>query len=637
MTVTLKMNTDMKRYFKHILVAAAAVMTLASCEDMLNSTPQSQLTSDSYFRTESDFQLFTNPLYNNLLDDAVWQWQSDQRIGSTVSSIVRGGDARQVNASDSGWRNWTWTQLRRINTCLYYLGKAPDSEGNYYDVKCEDESVIAEYEGLCKFFRAFFYFEKICRYGDVPWIERELGSADEDLYFPRDDREYVFHKIMEDIDIAIAQLGSGVSTYRVNKWTALALKSRMCLYEGTYRKYHTTNLSKPSPASWTNSYETADQLLQGAAEAAKQVIDGGKYKLYSTGKPEVDYLNLFAQENADAGEFILALKFNYDLAIFNNSSAFCTMPTQGRPGFSKKFIDSYLMADGTRFTDKAGWETMQFKEEVAGRDPRLAQTIRTPGYMRIDGTEVLAPDFTASVTGYQNIKYCMSVNANGGDSNRADRATNDLPQFRYAEVLLNYAEALGELGTLTQSDLDISVNLLRARAGMPKLDMAVANANPDPYLTSAEYGYTNITAGIAGANAGVILEIRREREIELAAEGQTRINDIMRWKEGKSMNQNIYGMYFPGPGDYDLSGDGKADICLYEGSIKPATSAATALSLDSDIRLTGGTSGYVDYISLIGQTHYFDESRDYLYPIPIDDLTLNTSLTQNPGWTSVGE
>jgi len=622
----------MKRYITIIAAAAVAMLSMASCDDYLNSTPQSVLTPDSSFSTESDFQLFTNPLYNNLLDKSVWSYQSDYRIGSSVAAIVRGGNARQVNASDSGWMNWTWVNLRRINTCLYYLGKTQDSDGNYYQTKCEDAAVIAEYEGLCKFFRAFFYLTKIQRYGDVPWIERELGSADEDLYFPRDDREYVFHKMIEDIDVAIANLPSAVSTYRVNKWTALALKARMCLYEGTYRSYHDTNLSKENPAAWTNKYESAQELLQLAADAAEQVITGAKYSLYSTGKPAEDYLTLFAEEDANPKEFMLAVKFNYALAIFNNSTAFSVMETQGRPGLSKKFVDSYLMADGTRFTDKEGWETMEFKEEVANRDPRLSQTIRVPGYKRIDGTDVLPPQFSNSVTGYHVIKYCMSQKANGGDSDRADRATNDLPQFRYAEVLLAYAEAKAELGTLTQADLDKSINLIRKRAGMPNLDMAAANANPDPYLLSEKYGYTNVKAGLAGANKGVILEIRREREVELAVEGETRWNDLMRWKEGKAINQDIYGMYFPGPGEYDLSGDGKADYCLYEGTVAPSTSAKYAYSLGKDIVLSEGTKGYVDYITLVGQTHSFDEGRDYLYPIPTDDLTLNTNLTQNPGW-----
>jgi hypothetical protein len=189
--------------------------------------------------------------------------------------------------------------------------------------------------------------------------------------------------------------------------------------------------------------------------------------------------------------------------------------------------------------------------------------------------------------------------------------------------VLNYAEAKAELGTLTQEDLDKSLNLLRDRVAMPHLDMASANANPDPYLSSAEYGYRNVT----GPNKGVILEIRRERTIELAQEGDKRYFDLMRWKEGKCIEQGMYGMYFPGPGEYDLDGDGTAEYCLYSGA-KPSTSAKYVLKIGEDIVLS--PEGLVDPIT--GITHVFDENRDYLYPVPINERSLNPKLTQNPGW-----
>ena len=88
------------------------------------------------------------------------------------------------------------------------------------------------------FFRAYFYFEKVKRFGDVPWYDRQLGSADPDLYKPRDSRELVMQKMIGDIDYAIENLPAEKSLYRVTKWAALALKSRFCLFEGTFRKYH---------------------------------------------------------------------------------------------------------------------------------------------------------------------------------------------------------------------------------------------------------------------------------------------------------------------------------------------------------------------------------------------------------------
>ena len=195
-------------------------------------------------------------------------------------------------------------------------------------------------------------------------------------------------------------------------------------------------------------------------------------------------------------------------------------------------------------------------------------------------------------------------------------------------MLLNYAEAKAELETLSQEDLDQSVNLIRRRAGMPDLKMDKANSNPDRYLASAETGYANVT----GSNQGVILEIRRERAIELNQEG-FRFDDLVRWKAGTCLDQDITGMYFPGPGEYDLSGDGKADVILYtKESAKPnGGSGILVYEIGKDIQLTENNRGYLYYHKKIVR-HGFDENRDYLYPIPINERSLNHNLTQNPGW-----
>jgi hypothetical protein len=158
--------------------------------------------------------------------------------------------------------------------------------------------------------------------------------------------------------------------------------------------------------------------------------------------------------------------------------------------------------------------------------------------------------------------------------------------------------------------------------------MQTANANPDWYLSSAEYGYTNV----AGSNKGVILEIRRERAIELTQEG-FRFDDLVRWKAGTAIDQEIHGMYFQQPGEYDLTGDGVADVILYEeGTSKPsAPDGVQVLLIGQDILLTEGNRGYIFYHKNIARTK-FSEVRDYLYPIPINERSLNKNLTQNPGW-----
>ena len=594
---------------KYLITIAAAALAFASC-DMLDKAPQAEMSPESYFRTEQDLQLFSNTFYNNLLPKSPFSSQSDHYVKLVLSDELHGGSYRIVPSSGGGW---TWGDLRKMNTLLGYINN------------CEDEAAVKEYTALTKFFRTYFYFEKVKRFGDVPWVDVELGSADEALYNPRDNREVVMQHMLEDINYAIENLPAPTTQFRVNKYTALALKAQFCLFEGTFRKYHagqSTLKTLPGDAKDYTFY------LQEAADAAKQIMDSGKYSLYSTGKPADDYRDMFVQENCESNkEYILSIKFDYGLGIFHNGTAYGLLPSQGRVGATRKFIDSFLMKDGSRYTDKAGWESKQFAEQIADRDPRLAQSFRTPGYTRIDGTDQLAPDFSACCTGYHTTKWVMSCKANGGDSDRVDRSTSDLPVYRLGEILLIYAEAKAELGTITQADLDASINLLRKRVGMPSMKMDVT---VDPYLTSPETGYTNPKL-LASSNLAVILEVRRERAVELAQEGTNyRWYDIVRWREGKCIEQPYYGIYFPGAGEYDLNGDGKLDYCLYEGDVKPNSSATSVLKIGTDIILSNGASGYVQPHK--AETRSFNEGRDYYYPIPINERSLNPNLVQNDGW-----
>src|SRR5690606_15397890 len=244
---------------------------------------------------------------------------------------------------------------------------------------------------------------------------------------------------------------------------ALAYKSRIALYEGTYRKYH-TGLGLAA---------TADEWLTEAADAAKMVMDAGTYSLYNTGNPESDYRTLFISENAVSQEVMFAMVFNNALRRWHALTWKFNSATYGsRWGLNKQFINTYLMTDGSRFTDKAGYDELLFVEEMANRDHRLAQTVRSLGYKRSDGSPA-PPNFGYTFTGYHILKWSM-------DDKRLDgvgEAYNTIPLMRYAEVLLNYAEAKAELGEFNDAVWAQTIGLLRQRAGINP----AAPQTADPY------------------------------------------------------------------------------------------------------------------------------------------------------------
>lgn len=572
---------------------AVASLFAVSCD--LDKLPLANLSPDSFFSTRNELDAFANNFYTNFPGSSVFEEESDLIIKNSRSDWMR--DGRSVPGSGGGW---TWTALRDFNTLI-------EMSSN-----CTDENVRDEYIGVARFFRAWFYFEKVKRFGDVPWYDRQLGSSDKDLYKPRDSRELVMSHVVEDLDFAIAHLPVKHSVYKVTKWTALALKSRACLFEGTFRKYHGFKLDG----------HTAEWYLEQAAAAGEEFISTSGYSVYAGGGVENSYRDLFASEDAIGTEIILARDYDKNLSIKHNGTYY-TLGNYGNPGMTRKMFCSYLMKDGSRFTDKDGWKIMSFVDEVKNRDPRLSQSIRTPGYKRIGSDKVEAPDFGHTETGYMITKYMQGADL-GVDLYGA--SYNDLPLFRSAEVYLNFAEAKAELGTLTQADLDKSIKLLRDRVGMPNIDLAVANASPDPYLMAEDTGYPNVT----GANAGVVLEIRRERTVELFDEN-FRFYDLIRWKNGQAITHKFLGMYFPAPGAYDLDGNGTLDVCFYTDSAPSGLPAnVVKFKIGERIFFTEGDHGYVDVTPNLPGV--WNENRDYFYPIPTDELTLNPNLVQNPGW-----
>ncbi|OKL40537.1 RagB/SusD family nutrient uptake outer membrane protein [Pontibacter flavimaris] len=577
----------MNRIYITSVFALIAVLFSGCEKEFLDRPPKDVVDAEFFFKTATDLEVATNDFYTMLPTTGVYSDDaaSDNTLPLIASERVRGGRIVPTNRGSGGW---SWGRLRDINFFLQHYQQVPD------------EAAKRKYGGIARFFRAYFYFEKVQRFGDVPWYSKVLEAGDPDLYKGRDSRKMVIDSVMADIDFAIDNIPAEVKLNRITKYTALLLKARIALYEGTFRKYH-----------GLGDYE---ELLQEAAAASQELINSGAYRLFTAGGANSAYRELFARNNQDPTETILARDFDSELGQ-HNLGYLMTAPTQGAWGITKDVINSYLMKDGSRFTDIPGYETKGFYEEMQNRDPRLTQTTAGPDFKVYGETTREPVNLNGTTTGYRVIKALPS-------RDQWSAAYFDIIIFRYAEALLILAEAKAELGTLTQPDLDISINKLRDRVGMPHLDLAQANANPDPYLASM---YPNVDQG---ANKGVILEIRRERRIELFNEGH-RWDDLMRWKEGKKLEQPMLGIYFSGLGSHDFNNDGIVDVFLHNGNASGAPKEASTIINVQQRPLTNGTSGNLNPFQLGG---YFDENRDYYYPLPIEDLRLNENLVQNPNW-----
>lgn len=493
---------------------------------------------------------------------------------------------------------------------------------------CTDKAASAKFDGVAHFFRAYFYFDMVQKYGDVPYYDIVLGSSDQAmLNKARDPRGYVMLKVCQDLDKAYELLPENWganAVYHVSKDAALALKARAALFEGTFRKYHAGSEFVPKDEETFDGVTVSSKwFLEQAADAASKLI--GKRSLYNKNNLKLaakatnaSYREYFILEDAENDETILSRRYSVDILIRHGIQFDMK---NGRHSATTRFVNHYLQADGTPIQNRSGYETMSYYDSFQGRDPRMAQTLHGPSYVAYggEGHEVLS--FDRNLSGYRIIKFISNA-----DHENATTSTTDYPLFRYAEVLLNYAEAKAELGTLTSDDVNKTIDVIRARVGMPA--MASVPVVVDPLMK--EY-YPNAK----GDQLAAILEIRRERTVELFCEG-LRQWDLLRWKEGKWLTpqstKGFSGIYVADLGDIDLDKDGVVDMCIYEGTAPATTAPATnVIGLGNGWTLSNGTSGYLMFHE--SEDYSWNESRDYLWPIPADQRSLTKGiLTQNPGW-----
>lgn len=560
---------------------------ILSCTDVLDKGPQDEVTEQTYWTSVSDLELNINQFYPELSGTINYpdlDIHSDNLQPISPSGLLNG--SRSIPESGGGWN---WENIREIN---YFLENAPQaSEGS--------QSEIDQYLGEGYFFRAWFYFQKVKRFGAVPWYDEVLNIDSEGLYVSREPRNIIVDHIIEDLDMAIELLQerSQVGVNRINWEAALAFKSRVALYEGTWEKYHEGSVFGVDGSD-------GEQYIQLAAEASEELIDEGNLSLYSTGNPEEDYWKLFNRSDLSGNEeAILVESVDPELDLGTWIWTYLNGERGDGTGLTKQLVESYLATDGRPISvsDEYQGDTT-LEETVTNRDPRLKQTMWVPGQIQIntqpdplvfDSPTLDKGATDMSTTGYMIRKGSTPDPQQNQGSSSSQYGEIDGMVFRYAEVLLNFAEAKEELGTLTQADLDKSINLIRERAGMPPLDINVGYTDPN-------WNFPELSP--------VMNEIRRERRIELALEG-FREDDLMRWAAADEIIQGarwkgakfVEGVSFPEIEDQisDISVDENNYIDRYQNSI-------------SDFG--------------------FDETRDYLYPIPTNELSINENLNQNPGW-----
>ena len=617
----------MKKIY-YILTAFLAVSMLASCEDFLTKTPPTAMSPSSFFKTSGDLEKWTNKFYSDIMEDpGIVDTYADDMMGGSLSAIQKG----TRTSSSKSWSvpsvdgngyitsNGTFTPLMNIN---YYLQNSSN---------CADEAAREKFDGVAYFFRAYFYFKMVRQYGDMPYYDYVIESSDNaSLNKPRDPRGYVMMKVLEDCDKAYERLPeqwTSGSLFHVSKDAAMALKARAALFEGTFRKYHAGTAFVPNDKeTYGDKTISSEWFLEQAVSAAEKII--GKRVLYTGNTMNISpvaknasYREYFVLEDANPDETILARAYKYDETVSVRHGIQFDMKN-GKCSATQRFINHYLKDDGTAYT-KSELAEKEYAAHFANRDPRLAQTIHGPSYIQIGESQHETLDWNRTLNGYRIIKY-ISEDA----FETATSSTSDFALFRYAEVLLNYAEAKAELGKLTDSDVVATIDVIRARVGMPK--MAIVPTEVDPLMK--EY-YPNAK----GTQLAAILEVRRERTVELCFEG-LRQWDLLRWKEGKwltpSATKGFQGIYLPGLGEYDLDGDGKPDICVWKGT-KPSgikAPSSNTLEIGDNWTLSEETKGNLTYYA--AEQYKWNENRDYLWPIPEDQRQLtNGALSQNPGWT----
>ncbi|MBO3270464.1 RagB/SusD family nutrient uptake outer membrane protein [Hymenobacter defluvii] len=551
----------MKRFVVYSLLGLS-LLTSACQDDFLDRVPLDELVDETYWENEEQLRLATDACYaylkakntvdmENLGDNTIWPSVTDyQRIAS-------GNFTNDIGALNNEWTG-SYDGIRRCNAFL----------ANYQRAEVTDPARKEALAAEVRVIRAYLYSYLTTFYGDVQLVTTPLEIDDPLVYGTRTPRAEVVDFMLKELDEAAAALPAAIPTGanlgRISRGAALALKARVALQ---------------------------NQRYAAAEQAAKAVMDLNVYQLYTAGGTANAYRNLFTYAGKLAAgankETILARTHLADISMHNLSREIQVPDQNARWNPTKSLVDSYLCSDGLPIEKSPLYKDTTYADVFKNRDPRMVQTILQPGAAwggRFDGNPqntnpavYTTPKFrsdrrgSVTITGYYFTKY-VELSTVG----QVSRDANDIHLIRLAEVLLIYAEARLEQNKLTQADVDLTINKLRQRVGMRAMDLAELTTN----------------------GLDVRTELRRERRVELALEGQ-RYFDILRWQQGNLLAEDVKGMK-------------KAW----------ARSAADVANQPTD------ANGFI----IVNRNRTFTASRNYLWPMPLVQLERNPNLGQNPGW-----
>lgn len=573
---------------KHIYIWILGVVLMASsCTDFLEKYPLDQMTNDNFWTTEANVEMYAWDFYPNSFPTygSGWTWGRFFTGQSLNDDFAPSSPAQFTQNEPSTDGNWDYDYIRRANLMLSKID----------EVGMETEAAN-HWKGVARFFRGLEHYELVKRFGDVPWQGVVSDPENKDyLYKPRDARTLVMDSVLADFEFAANNVRAvgGNQGVEVDRYVVLAIMSRTMLFEGTWQRYHGGDAAY------------ATKFLNAAKDAAKQVIDSGIYSLGGSYREEFNSLDLAANQG-------IILYRTYATGLLTHV-AHTYNDVEAQTGPSKNLIDGYLCADGLPIGLSAVYEgDKNIVNTIASRDGRLAETFVTDETaLRLKGETTVN-----TTTGYSTHKFKNEA-ISGTNEGQSNLNPTDGPTIRYAEVLINYAEASAELGTLTQSDLDLTINKLRDREAVALPHLQVVGGNPAVGGVVYDDPARDLTV------SSLLWEIRRERRNELVFEG-FRLDDLRRWKkleytdteDNSTINRGAWIVASEHPDMVDVV-------------------------IENESTVDGEVYGYIRPSTAIQSQRRFDPSTDskvYLYPIPLAEITLYDDngyvLTQNDGWRS---